>query len=165
MIILRHYISDWMERLRLNTKVWDTIGVLWSRIEPVYTCIRSSCASRLFDAVLYMGSYLINCSIDFKTKLRSQSMLPYEASWKLLHSATTGLLCWIQQLQLCIYHVCPPHRPTCEIWRCRCCSGVWCHLQPWRWRQYVSPKHWYVPMRLHGVTTQKSNIDSTYFSY
>jgi hypothetical protein len=29
---------------------------------------------------------------------------------------------------------------------------------PWRWRQYISPKLWYLPMSPHGITTQ-SNID------
>jgi hypothetical protein len=32
-------------------------------------------------------------------------------------------------------------------------------LQPWRWRQYVSPKRWYLPMSLHGVINQKTSID------
>jgi hypothetical protein len=27
-----------------------------------------------------------------------------------------------------------------------------------RWRQCVSPKRWYLPTRLHGVTTQNNNI-------
>jgi hypothetical protein len=30
-------------------------------------------------------------------------------------------------------------------------------VMPWRWRHYVSPKWWYVPMRLHGVMTQNNN--------
>jgi hypothetical protein len=30
-------------------------------------------------------------------------------------------------------------------------------LQPWRWRQYVSPKCRYQPMNLHSVSTQKNN--------
>jgi hypothetical protein len=60
-------------------------------------------------------------------------------------------------------------------WR-RCSSGLWrrvrryhhfgetyCihlqgHLQPYRWRQYVSPKRWYTPTSLHGVTAQNNNI-------
>jgi hypothetical protein len=29
-------------------------------------------------------------------------------------------------------------------------------LQPWRWRQYVSPKRQYLPTSLHGVTTQNN---------
>jgi hypothetical protein len=28
------------------------------------------------------------------------------------------------------------------------------HLQGWRWRQYVSPKRWYLPTSPHGVTIQ-----------
>jgi hypothetical protein len=24
-------------------------------------------------------------------------------------------------------------------------------LQPWRWKQYVSLKHWHQPMKLHGT--------------
>jgi hypothetical protein len=31
-------------------------------------------------------------------------------------------------------------------------------LQPWRWRQYVSPKRWCLPASPHGVTTHKTNI-------
>jgi hypothetical protein len=31
--------------------------------------------------------------------------------------------------------------------------------QPWRWRQYVPPKRWYLPISPHGVTTQETNID------
>jgi hypothetical protein len=38
-------------------------------------------------------------------------------------------------------------------WRWRRCSpGLW-RLEPSRWRQYVSPKCWY----LHGVTSHKKN--------
>jgi hypothetical protein len=29
-------------------------------------------------------------------------------------------------------------------------------LQPWRWRQYVPPKRWYLPSSLHGVKTRKN---------
>jgi hypothetical protein len=32
-------------------------------------------------------------------------------------------------------------------------------LKPWRWRQNVSPKRWYLPTSLQGVTIQKTNID------
>jgi hypothetical protein len=32
-------------------------------------------------------------------------------------------------------------------------------FKPWRWRQYVSPKRWYLPTNLHGITTQKKNIN------
>jgi hypothetical protein len=31
-------------------------------------------------------------------------------------------------------------------------------FQTWRWRQYVSPKRWYLPLSLYGVRTQKKNI-------
>jgi hypothetical protein len=31
------------------------------------------------------------------------------------------------------------------------------HHLPWRWRQYVSLKHWCVPMSPHGITTQRSS--------
>jgi hypothetical protein len=31
--------------------------------------------------------------------------------------------------------------------------------RPWRWRQYASPKRWYLPTSPHCVTTQKNNID------
>jgi hypothetical protein len=31
-------------------------------------------------------------------------------------------------------------------------------LQLWRWRQYVSPKHWYLPVSPHGITACKTNI-------
>jgi hypothetical protein len=34
-------------------------------------------------------------------------------------------------------------------------------LQSWRWRQYASPKHWYLPTTPHGVTTQKTNIETS----
>jgi hypothetical protein len=61
----------------------------------------------------------------------------------------------------------------CEIWG-SCCSGLWrrvvlvgryqrfgetccLHLQPWRWRQFISPKR-YLPTTPHGVTTQNNNI-------
>jgi hypothetical protein len=29
---------------------------------------------------------------------------------------------------------------------------------PWRWRQYVPPKRWYLPVSAHGLTTHKTNI-------
>jgi hypothetical protein len=32
------------------------------------------------------------------------------------------------------------------------------HLQTWRWKQYVSPKRWYLPTSLFGVATQDNNI-------
>jgi hypothetical protein len=31
-------------------------------------------------------------------------------------------------------------------------------LQPWRWRQYVSLKRWYLPTSPHGITSQRNNI-------
>jgi hypothetical protein len=37
-------------------------------------------------------------------------------------------------------------------------------LQPWRWRQYVSPKHWYLPMGLYSVTNQDIIICLTMFN-
>jgi hypothetical protein len=30
---------------------------------------------------------------------------------------------------------------------------------PWRWRRYVSPKRWYPPTSLHGVTIQDTDIE------
>jgi hypothetical protein len=30
-------------------------------------------------------------------------------------------------------------------------------VTPERWRQYVSPKQWYLSMRLHSITTYKNN--------
>jgi hypothetical protein len=32
-------------------------------------------------------------------------------------------------------------------------------FKPWRWRQHVSPKRRYIPTNLHGITTQKNNIN------
>jgi hypothetical protein len=34
-------------------------------------------------------------------------------------------------------------------------------LQPWRSRQHVASKRWYVPTSPHSVTTQKTNTDSS----
>lgn len=31
--------------------------------------------------------------------------------------------------------------------------------QPWIWRQYISPKHFYVPTSPHGITAQKTKTD------
>jgi hypothetical protein len=31
-------------------------------------------------------------------------------------------------------------------------------FRPWRWRQYVCPKHLYLPESLHGAKTQNNNI-------
>jgi hypothetical protein len=31
--------------------------------------------------------------------------------------------------------------------------------QHWKWRQYVPPKCWYLPLRPNGVKTQKANVD------
>jgi hypothetical protein len=51
-----------------------------------------------------------------------------------------------------------------QWWRCQCfllgCDTMWTrlHLQ-WRQGKYVSPKHWYLPISLHSITTQKNNID------
>jgi hypothetical protein len=33
------------------------------------------------------------------------------------------------------------------------------HFHSWRWKQYVAPKHWYLPTCPQGVTTQKTTID------
>jgi hypothetical protein len=30
-------------------------------------------------------------------------------------------------------------------------------IQVWRWKQYIPPKCWYVPIRPHGVTTEQAN--------
>jgi hypothetical protein len=35
----------------------------------------------------------------------------------------------------------------------------WVRSKPWGWRQYVSPKHWYLPISPHTVTMQKNNTD------
>jgi len=32
---------------------------------------------------------------------------------------------------------------------------VTCCFTPWRWNQYVPPKHWYTYTRLHGVIHNK----------
>jgi hypothetical protein len=32
-------------------------------------------------------------------------------------------------------------------------------LNPWRWRQYVPQKHWYLPTGPHDVKTQQTSID------
>jgi hypothetical protein len=38
--------------------------------------------------------------------------------------------------------------------------GTYClHLQPWKWRQYIPLKRWYLPTSPHGVTTQKNKAD------
>jgi hypothetical protein len=59
------------------------------------------------------------------------------------------------------------HLKHCEIWGSHGgedddlvlmgCDTVWT-LHPWRWRQYVSPKRWYLPTSPHGVTTQNNNV-------
>jgi hypothetical protein len=36
---------------------------------------------------------------------------------------------------------------------------VFCVVTPLRWRQYVPPKHWYLPTSPHGVTNHKTSID------
>jgi hypothetical protein len=43
--------------------------------------------------------------------------------------------------------------------------GTYClHLQgwtqPWRWGQYVPPERWHLPASPHGITIQKTNVDS-----
>jgi hypothetical protein len=50
------------------------------------------------------------------------------------------------------------------LWHCgligryQCFRETYClHFQPRTWRQYVSQKCWYLPMSLHGITTQKNN--------
>jgi hypothetical protein len=45
----------------------------------------------------------------------------------------------------------------CEIWGFHSGFPV-SPLQPWRWRQYVSPKRWHQPKSLHGDKTQKNSI-------
>jgi hypothetical protein len=39
------------------------------------------------------------------------------------------------------------------------CVVMTCRLvgQHWRWRQYVPPKHWYLPTSPHSVSTQKTD--------
>jgi hypothetical protein len=38
--------------------------------------------------------------------------------------------------------------------------------QPWRWRPYVPPKHWYSPIKLQpGVITQEATIQKVYVTY
>jgi hypothetical protein len=32
-------------------------------------------------------------------------------------------------------------------------------VQPWKWRQHVSPKHWHPPTSPGGFTTRKNNIE------
>jgi hypothetical protein len=44
---------------------------------------------------------------------------------------------------------------------CKCIHKVgyiFAHVQPWRWRLYVSSKCWHLPMSLHGTKTQKKII-------
>jgi hypothetical protein len=36
-------------------------------------------------------------------------------------------------------------------------------LKPWRWRQYVPPKRWYLPTSTHGITSQNTNSDIVKF--
>jgi hypothetical protein len=38
-------------------------------------------------------------------------------------------------------------------------------LQPWRRRQYASPKHWHPPTSLHGAKTQKKIINTNEVFY
>jgi hypothetical protein len=38
------------------------------------------------------------------------------------------------------------------------CRGFGATLQPWRWRQHASPKHWLLPTDPHGDLTQKNLI-------
>jgi hypothetical protein len=38
-------------------------------------------------------------------------------------------------------------------------GGTYCPTQPERWRQYVSPKRWYLSTSSQAVTIQKTNID------
>jgi hypothetical protein len=44
------------------------------------------------------------------------------------------------------------------LWGVTLCGFVG-RYRSWRWRQYISPKRWYLPTRPHDVTCQKSNID------
>jgi hypothetical protein len=41
------------------------------------------------------------------------------------------------------------------------CLGVMYSLllHPWWWKQYVSPKCWYLPVSVHGIITQKNDTD------
>jgi hypothetical protein len=38
------------------------------------------------------------------------------------------------------------------------CNATWNSEQPWRWKQYVPPKHWYLPRSPHGFAIQKTNV-------
>jgi hypothetical protein len=40
------------------------------------------------------------------------------------------------------------------LWRC----SMQYLLLPWRWRQHVPPKRWYLSTKLHGITSQKSIV-------
>jgi hypothetical protein len=37
-------------------------------------------------------------------------------------------------------------------------ATYWIHLRGWRWRQYISPKRWYLPTSSHCDSTQNTNI-------
>jgi hypothetical protein len=76
-------------------------------------------------------------------------------------------------IQSIIYSLIPRLWDLRSTWRqgWRCCSFGFRRLQPWRWRQYVSPKRWCLPTSLHGVRTQKHiiiirlfSMKNTYFS-
>jgi hypothetical protein len=52
------------------------------------------------------------------------------------------------------------HEYNCLVIFCLFNVFVFWVINPWRWKQYVSPKRWYLPTSPHGVTTLKTNIDT-----
>jgi hypothetical protein len=55
------------------------------------------------------------------------------------------------------------------VWTCRYIPtfrrDILSLSSPWRWRQYVPPKRWYIPTSPHGVTTKKTNMDMVYWHH
>jgi hypothetical protein len=49
--------------------------------------------------------------------------------------------------------------PCGLAFRYQCFGGTYCLLQPWRWRQYVLLKYWYLPASPHSDKTQKINVN------
>jgi hypothetical protein len=67
------------------------------------------------------------------------------------NNSTTAQRCYINFDIGC----CNSNLSTMLFWVVTPCRLV---SKPWRWTQYFSPKRWYLPKSLHGVTIRKTSI-------
>jgi hypothetical protein len=97
--------------------------------------------------------YLLNATVDLLVNQKSWCQVRFGktvSSCRVLHQAYFSISFVLLQKLITLFRT--------GMWMMMLFWVLGLHLQPWRWKHFVSPKRGHLPTSLHGAKTQKHII-------